>query len=159
MQKIQTWEQIEQTAKTLKAQGKTLVTTSGSFDILHGAHINFLEKAKQQGDHLIILLNSDSSIKRFKGETRPIVPQDERAIMLSALKCVDFITIFEQDKPLNLIEKIKPQIHVKGGSWIEERIKEEKELLESWGGEFRTFELEEGFSTTNIIEEILKKHR
>ncbi len=142
----------------LKKQGKRIVTTNGSFDVLHAAHVHLLEKAKEVGDVLVILLNSDDSIKRNKGEKRPIVSQNERAKMLSALKTVDYVLIFDEDKPINLLEKIKPHFHVKGGSFIPERIKEEKELLEIWGGEFKNFELEEGFSTTKIIDTILEKY-
>lgn len=157
--KIKTHEEISKISEELKKQGKIIVTTNGSFDILHYAHINLLEKAKKEGDILIVLLNSDKSIKRFKGESRPIIPQDERAKMLTALECVDYVVIFNEDKPLKTLEEIKPKVHVKGGSFVEERIKEEKELLESWEGKFKNFELEEGFSTTNIINKILEKEK
>jgi len=106
---------------------------------------------------LIVLLNSDSSIKRNKGEKRPIIPQEERAKMLESLKCVDYVFIFDEDKPLNYLTKIKPDVHVKGGSYLPDRIKEEKELIESWGGKLKMFELEDGFSTTNLIQKIVDK--
>jgi D-beta-D-heptose 7-phosphate kinase/D-beta-D-heptose 1-phosphate adenosyltransferase len=154
--KIKTQREIEQIAAELREQGKIIVTTNGSFDILHYAHVNLLEKAKKQGDVLIVMLNSDSSVKKNKGENRPIIPENERARMLAALECVDYIVIFDEDKPLNLLEKIKPNKHVKGGSFIPERVKEEADLLLGWGGEFKNFELEEGFSTTNIINKILE---
>ena len=157
-QKIKTNQEIKEISDNLRNQSKTIITTNGSFDILHYAHINLLEKAKQEGDILIVLLNSNSSIKRNKGENRPIIPQHERANMLSALSCIDYIVIFDEDKPLSLLEIIKPDKHVKGGSFIPERIREEQELLAQWGGEFKNFELEEGFSTTNIIDKILKNH-
>ncbi len=156
--KIKTQDEIEEISRELKAKGKRIVTTNGSFDILHYAHVIILEKAKTEGDTLIVLLNSDSSIKRVKGDNRPIIPQNERALMLSALQCVDYVVIFDEDNPLSLIEKIKPNVHVKGGSFILERIKEEKDLLESFGGEFKNFELEEGFSTTNIINKVIEKY-
>ena len=156
--KIKTQDEIEEISRELKAKGKRIVTTNGSFDILHYAHVIILEKAKAEGDTLIVLLNSDSSIKRVKGDNRPIIPQNERALMLSALQCVDYVVIFDEDNPLSLIEKIKPNVHVKGGSFILERIKEEKDLLESFGGEFKNFELEEGFSTTNIINKVIEKY-
>ncbi len=158
MSKIKTREEIKEIVSKLKQEEKVIVTTNGSFDILHYAHINLLEKAKKEGDILIVLLNDDNSIKRQKGENRPIIPQDERARMLEALEAVDYVVIFDEDKPLELLKEIQPRKHVKGGSFIPERIKEEKELLESWGGEFKNFELEEGFSTTNIIEKILENH-
>ncbi len=158
MSKIKTQEGIEEISKKLRDEKKKIVTTNGSFDILHYAHINLLDKAKQEGDVLIVLLNSDKSIKRNKGEDRPIVNEIERAGMLAALKSVDYVVVFNEDKPLNLLEKIKPHKHIKGGSFIEERIREERELLDKWNGEFKNFELEEGFSTTNIINKILGKH-
>ena len=156
--KIKTQDEIEEISRELKAKGKRIVTTNGSFDILHYAHVIILEKAKAEGDTLIVLLNSDSSIKRVKGDNRPIIPQNERALMLSALQYVDYVVIFDEDNPLSLIERIKPNVHVKGGSFILERIKEEKDLLESFGGEFKNFELEEGFSTTNIINKVIEKY-
>ena len=105
---------------------------------------------------MIVLVNSDNSIRKLKGEGRPIVSENERAEMLTALECVDYVVIFDEDNPLSLLDKIKPHKHVKGGSWEEERIKAEKELLAKWGGEFKNFELEEGYSTTNIIDKIQK---
>lgn len=156
--KLKTYEEIRQIAEQEKNKGKKIITTNGSFDILHYAHINILNKAKQEGDILIVLLNSDFSIKRNKGEKRPIIPEFERADMLSALSCVDYIVIFHEDKPLNILEHIKPHKHVKGGSFILERIKEEQDLLSQWGGEFKNFELEEGFSTTNIINKIIESY-
>ena len=156
--KIKTKEEIEKIANELRTH-KILVTTNGSFDILHAAHINLLEKAKKEGDILIVLLNSDESIKRFKGEKRPIVNEKERAEMLSAIQFVDFVVIFNEDTPLELLKKIKPNKHIKGGTFLEERIKEEKEIIESWQGEFKTFPIEEGYSTTSIIEKILEKYK
>ena len=120
------------------------------------AHVNLIEKAKKEGDILIVLVNSDNSIRKLKGKERPIVPENERARMLAALECVDYVAIFDEDDSLSLLEKLKPHKHVKGGSWEEERIKAEKELLAKWNGEFKNFELEEGYSTTNIIDKIQK---
>ena len=154
-QKIVSEDKIEKIAEKLRKQNKIIVTTNGSFDILHYAHVDLLEKARKEGDTLIVLLNSDSSIKRNKGPTRPIIRQEERAKMLAALEAVSYVVIFDEDKPLKLLEKIKPSIHVKGGSFIEERIREEKELLNKWGGKFVNFDLVEGFSTTNLINKIL----
>jgi len=156
--KIKTSEEIKAIAEKLRQEDETIVTTNGSFDILHYAHVNLLEKAKNEGDVLIVLLNSDSSIKRFKGESRPIIPEQERAKMLEALQCVDYVVIFDEDKPLKLLEIIKPHKHIKGGTFIESRIREEKQLLAKWGGIFKSFELEDGFSTTNIINKILEKN-
>lgn len=156
--KIKTRNEIAELALQAKQAGKTLVTTNGSFDILHYAHAHLLQKAKNEGDLLIVLLNSDASIKRNKGKLRPIISERERALMLAALQAVDYVVIFEEDDPLALLKQIKPQIHVKGGSFILERIKEEQETLNEWQGQFKNFELEDGFSTTNIINTILEKH-
>ncbi len=143
----------------LKQQGKKIVTTNGTFDILHTAHLHFLEKAKSLGDILIVLVNDDASVKRFKGEKRPILNENERTLHLAYLTPVDYVSLFPEDNPLNYLTLIKPHFHVKGGTFIPERIKEEKELLESWGGQFLTFPLEEGFSTTNIIQKIIDVHK
>ncbi|MDP3881584.1 MAG: adenylyltransferase/cytidyltransferase family protein [Nanoarchaeota archaeon] len=152
--KIKDNNEIIKVAEKLKKSGKMIITTNGCFDILHYAHVRLLEKAKKEGDILIILLNSDYSIKKVKGLHRPIILEKERAEMLAALECTDYITIFDEDNPLKILKEIKPHIHVKGGSFILEKVKEEKDLLESWGGEFKSFDLEEGFSTTSIIDKI-----
>jgi rfaE bifunctional protein nucleotidyltransferase chain/domain len=148
-------EQIVRIVKKLREEGKTIVTTNGTFDLLHAAHVRLLEKAKNQGDILIVLMNSDSSVRKFKGDQRPVYPQKERAYNLSAMTFVDYIVIFDEDDPLRLLKKIKPHIHAKGGTFIPERIKKEKNLLRFWGGKFVNFELEEGYSSTNVIEKIL----
>lgn len=151
---IKSIEEIEKIAADYKNQNKIIVTTNGSFDILHGAHARLLSKAKELGDYLIVLINSDQSIKRNKGPQRPIISEQERAYMLSELKPVNYVVIFSQDKPLEYLQRIKPNIHVKGGSFIEERIAEETKLLETWGGKFVSFPLENGYSTTEIIKKI-----
>ncbi len=156
--KIYSIEDLTQIVEGHKREGRTIVTTNGSFDILHYAHVNLFQKAKEEGDVLITLLNSDKSIQRFKGHTRPIIPERERALMVAALGCVDYVTIFEEDTPLRYLEAIKPHVHVKGGSYILNRISEEKDMIEKYGGVFKSFELEEGYSTTNIINEILSRH-
>lgn len=155
-EKIKAIKEIIDISNKLRGENKLIVTTNGSFDILHLAHVNLIEKAKKEGDTLIVLINSDDSIRKLKGEEKPIVPENERAEMLAALECVDYVVIFDEDDPLSLLDKIKPHKHVKGGSWDEERIRAEKELLAKWGGEFKNFELEEGYSTTNIIDKIQK---
>jgi rfaE bifunctional protein nucleotidyltransferase chain/domain len=156
--KIKTQNECEEIARQAKLEGKVVVTTNGSFDILHYAHANLLQKAKKEGDILIVLLNSDTSIRRYKGDLRPIISERERSLMLAALQSVDYVVIFEEDDPLALLKKIKPQLHVKGGSFELDRIKQEQETLKEWQGQFKNFELEDGFSTTNIINTILEKH-
>lgn len=159
MNNIKTIEEIEEIVSELKKQGKIIVTTNGSFDLLHSAHVNLLKKAKTLGNILIVLLNSDDSIKRNKGLKRPIINENERALIVSSLKPVDYVVIFPQDKSLDYLERIKPHFHVKGGSWIKERINEEEELIKKFGGQCKLFELEEGYSSTNIISGILERFR
>ena len=158
MDKLKNIEEIEGIVEGLRADNKKIITTNGSFDILHAAHIRLINKAREEGDVLIVLLNSDSSIRRNKGEKRPIVSQEERASMLGALEDVDYVIVFEEDTPLDYLRTIKPDKHIKGGSWDPDRMLEEKNFIESWGGEYKCFELEEGLSTTNIIKSILEKH-
>lgn len=156
--KIKTLEELKKIVEEHKKEGKRIATTSGSFDLLHIGHIYVLESAKALTDILIVFLNSDSSIKGLKGPNRPIVSEKERAEMLSSLECVDYIVVFEESNPLEFIHQIKPDIHIKGGSFVPEKIKAEKELIESWGGKHITLPLVEGYSTTNIIENILKNY-
>jgi len=156
LSKKKTEEEIVGISKDLSSNGKRIVTTNGSFDILHPAHIRLFDKAKKQGDTLIVLLNSDASIKKLKGDDRPIQNEKDRSTMLAALTNVDFVVIFDEDNPLRLLEKIRPNIHVKGGSFIQERNSQEKALLNSWGGEFKNFEFEDEHATTKIIDKILE---
>lgn len=156
--KIKTLEEISKISQELRKENKIIVTTNGSFDILHYAHVNLLQKAKNEGDILIVLLNSDSSIKRNKGENRPIIAEKERAKMLEALSWVDYVVIFTEDTPNKTLKAIKPNMHVKGGSFIAERIEQEQKVLNEWGGKFKNFELEKDISTTSIINKILKNY-
>lgn len=135
----------------LKAQGKKIVTTNGCFDILHAGHVRYLNKAKALGDILIIGLNSDKSVKSIKGPTRPINCEDDRAEVISALSSVDFVVMFEEDTPANLLAALKSDIHVKGGDYTEESLPE-AEIIKAYGGKIAFIPLVEGRSTTNIIE-------
>jgi rfaE bifunctional protein nucleotidyltransferase chain/domain len=156
--KIKTLEEMKKIVEEHKKEGKKIATTSGSFDLLHIGHVYVLESAKALTDILIIFLNSDSSIRGLKGPNRPIVSEKERAQMLSSLECVDYIVLFEESSPLDLIHQIKPDIHIKGGSFIPEKIREERELVESWGGKHITLPLVEGYSTTTLIDSILRNY-
>ena len=108
----------------LKAQGKKVVFTNGCFDILHVGHLRYMNEAKRQGDVLIVGVNSDASVKRLKGESRPINNENDRAEMLSGLEAVDFTIIFSEDTPISLIEAIKPSVHVKGGDYKKDDLPE-----------------------------------
>ena len=158
MDKVKNIQEIVELTKELKSKNQVVVTTNGTFDILHYAHIHLFEKAKNEGDVLVVLINSDESVRRNKGPKRPIISQQERAKMISALQCVDYVTIFEEETPLNVLKMISPNKHIKGGSFDYNRMRAEKELIEGFGGEYKCFELEEGFSTTSIIEKILKSY-
>lgn len=145
------YNDLDNLLKTIN--GKKVVFTNGCFDILHLGHLRYLNEARELGDVLVVGLNSDSSIKRIKGEQRPINNEESRAEMLSALKFVDYVVIFNQDTPIELIEKIKPNVLVKGSDYkLEDVIG--KNVLDSYGGEVKLIQFVEGNSTTRIIEKI-----
>ena len=134
-------------------QGKKIVFTNGCFDILHKGHVTYLNEARKLGDLLLVGLNSDASVKRLKGPERPINNELDRQFVLSQLKAVDFVEIFDQDTPLELILKVKPSILVKGGDWKIEQIVGAKEVLAS-GGDVFSLNFVDGYSTTSIINKI-----
>ncbi|MFH1715258.1 MAG: D-glycero-beta-D-manno-heptose 1-phosphate adenylyltransferase [Elusimicrobiota bacterium] len=147
---------IDKLVKILKQkrkQRKKIVFTNGCFDILHKGHVAYLEKAKRYGDILVIGLNSDSSIRRLKGPKRPIFPERERAEVLSALSCVDYVAMFNENTPLNLIKKIQPDVLIKGGDYTLDTIVG-RDFLESYGGKVVTIPLIKGKSTSDIINKI-----
>ncbi len=156
--KILSFDEIEIKAEKLRSEGKKIVFTNGCFDILHKGHVSYLKKAKELGDILVIGVNSDRSIKSIKGEKRPILPQDERAFILSALEMIDYVVIFDEDTPYELIKRVKPHILVKGGDWDINNIVG-KDIVESYGGKVLNIPFVEGKSTTNIIERILSVYR
>ena len=142
-------------AENLREKGKKVVFTNGCFDLVHAGHISSFNQAKAFGDVLIVAVNSDASVKRIKGEKRPIVSQQNRIAMLCALECVDYVILMEDDNPINLIKAIKPDITVKGKDWEHKHLPE-REVVESYGGEVKFIEMEEGLSTTNIISKIIE---
>jgi D-beta-D-heptose 7-phosphate kinase/D-beta-D-heptose 1-phosphate adenosyltransferase len=139
---------------TLRGEGKRIVFTNGCFDLLHPGHIHTLTQAKALGDVLIVAINSDASVKRLKGERRPILNQDERAVMLSALAVVDYVTIFAEDTPLEVIRLLLPEVLVKGGDWGAAAVVG-KDVVEANGGKVILIPYQTGFSTTDIIERVL----
>jgi len=142
---------------TLQAADKKLVFTNGSFDILHCGHVTYLEFARAQGDALIIGLNSDASVRRYKGPTRPVNPQEDRAYVLAALRAVDGVVIFDEDEPCELIEKVLPHVLVKGSDWA--HYVSGRDIVEAHGGRVVLADMVEGRSTTNMIDRILKTTR
>jgi len=137
----------------LKKQNKTIVTTNGCFDIIHAGHVRYLKHAKELGDVLIVCLNSDASVQRLKGPSRPLNHQDDRAEVMAALYAVDYVVIFEEDTPIDVLAKIKPDIHVKGGDYTEETLPETA-VIKQGGGKIQFIPFVEGRSTTNIINKI-----
>jgi len=137
-------------------KGKKVVFTNGCFDILHAGHVHYLNECKKYGDILIVGINSDNSVKRLKGEKRPLLPLEMRAYVLSNLCAVDYVVPFEEDTPYNLIKAIKPDILIKGGDWLLDQIVG-KDIVESYGGTVLTIPFRYNISTTKIIEEIKKR--
>lgn len=136
-----------------KSEGKKVVFTNGVFDLLHIGHITYLSKAAELGDKLIIGLNADSSVKRIKGESRPINGQDSRAALLASFFFVDAVVIFEEDTPLNLISTLLPDVLIKGADYSIENIVGAKEVLAN-GGEVQTITFVDGYSSSSIIKRI-----
>lgn len=143
--------------KKLKEENKKVVFTNGVFDLIHSGHVDYLIKAKALGDVLIVGMNSDASVKRIKGNSRPILSENERAFIISNLKPVDFVTIFEEDTPANLIQNIIPDVLVKGADWSLDKIVG-RDVVEANGGEVKAIEFVNDQSTSKIIKSILEKY-
>jgi rfaE bifunctional protein nucleotidyltransferase chain/domain len=139
--------------RKLQKNNKKIVFTNGCFDILHAGHVNYLSKAKSLGDVLVIGLNSDSSVKKLKGKTRPVVSQKNRALLLAALEVVDFVVVFNEPTPAKLIKAVKPDVLVKGGDWKKEEIVG-AEFVESYGGKVKSLAYIKGLSTRGLIAKI-----
>lgn len=152
-QKLLTVTQLVECLKEERQQGKIIVSTSGCFDILHAGHVTYLREAKAKGDFLIVMLNSDLSVNQLKGNDRPIVPEQERAIVLGGLESVDFIVLFDEETPCALIRQLQPDIFVKGGDYEGNYIPEMKETAR-YGGRVEYVSEVAGCSSTNIIEKI-----
>lgn len=144
---------IEETVDNLKKNGKTVATLNGSFDLLHAGHLHMIYEASQQADVLILALNSDSSIKKYKSPLRPIVPLEYRLRMIAALGFVDYVTTFEETDPRVLLDKIKPHVHVNGAEYGANCI--EADVVKSHGGRLHIVELIPGLSTSVLIKKIV----
>ncbi|MBD3246753.1 MAG: adenylyltransferase/cytidyltransferase family protein [Candidatus Omnitrophica bacterium] len=153
MSKVYPLDVLQKEIARQRTQGRTVVFTNGCFDLLHPGHIKILEYAKSKGDHLVVGLNSDTSIRTLKGPSRPVLPQTARGRILSAIEYVDYIVIFEEETPYRIIETLKPDYLVKGGDWNQEKIVGRDLVKEV----FRV-PLEEGFSTSAIIDTICHRH-
>jgi len=150
--KVKDIKALAEIIQKLKKEGKKIVFTNGCFDIIHAGHIQYLREAKALGDILVVAMNSDSSVKRIKPK-RPIVPQEQRVIVLSALEMVDYVTVFNEETPYETIKILQPDILVKGGDWKIEDIVGNDIVKEVYSLPYR-----EGLSTTAIIEEIKKRY-
>lgn len=147
---------IEDVSKSLEPlrKNKKIVFTNGCFDILHVGHLRYLQEARALGDFLIVGLNSDESVRRLKGPTRPIQTQSDRAELLLGLKCVDAVVIFGEDTPRLLIEQVRPDVLVKGGDWEVSQIVG-SDFVQSYGGQVKSLPFHPGRSTSSIVEKIL----
>lgn len=158
MNYVKTIDEISTIRSELKKQNKKVVFTNGVFDILHAGHVDYLGKAKEFGDFLIVGINSDASVRRIKGDLRPVVPQQERAFIISSLKPVDYVTIFEEDTPFKLINTLIPDVLIKGADWSKDKIVG-ADIVEANGGTVETIKFVNLTSTTNIINSVLEKYK
>ena len=154
--KILTRAAMKTAREGLRSAGRKLVFTNGAFDIMHAGHVTYLQFAREQGDALCVGLNSDASVKRYKGEKRPINPQQDRARVLAALECVDYVVIFDEDEPKELIGEILPDVLVKGADWA--HYVSGRDIVEANGGRVVLANMVEGRSTSNMIGRIVEAY-
>jgi D-beta-D-heptose 7-phosphate kinase/D-beta-D-heptose 1-phosphate adenosyltransferase len=153
--KILTRDELLIEREALRGAGQKLVFTNGVFDLLHVGHVRYLQAAREMGDALVVAVNSDRSVRELKGESRPLMNQNDRAEILSALKCVDYVTIFDDISPRSLIAELLPDVLVKGGDYALDQI-HGREEVEAAGGRVVSLPFVEGASTTGLIERIMK---
>ena len=146
-------ENVAQFVENLHKSGKTVVVTNGCFDILHVGHIRYLQKTKSFADYLIVLLNSDKSVRAIKGDSRPINNENDRAEILCALSCVDYVVLFDEDSPRNLLDEIRPDVYTKGADYTMETLPE-ADIMRKNGTRVEFIEFVAGKSTTNIINKV-----
>ena len=155
MGKLVSQDEIVSIVRNLQKQGKTIVTTNGCYDILHVGHVRYLQKTKEIADYSVIMLNSDSSVKKNKGDNRPINTELDRAEILCALSCVDYVVIFEEKSPCKLLDLIKPNFHTKGADYTLEKLpKEERDVIINNNINVKFIEFVQGKSTTNTIQKM-----
>jgi len=158
-EKIKKREALKKILTTHQKQGKKVVFTNGCYELIHVGHVRYLEQAKRYGDILVVAVNSDSSTRKLKGEKRPLLPEQERAEILSALGCVDYVVIFDEVDPLSIITYLKPDVLVKGGDWTVDTIIG-RDVVEASGGKVISLPYIEGTSTSTskIIERIVERY-
>jgi D-glycero-beta-D-manno-heptose 1-phosphate adenylyltransferase len=157
MNGVKTLVEIKSLRKEFKQQNKKVVFTNGVFDLIHVGHVDYLIKAKALGDVLIVGMNTDDSVRRIKGIKRPILKQDERALIISSLKPVDYVVFFDEDTPKEIIDELIPDILIKGADWSVDKIVG-RETVEKYGGEVKTIDFVNDQSTSKIIESIKSKY-
>lgn len=155
LNKIQSLKRLKQIVRRLRSRGKKIVFTNGCFDIIHVGHVEYLFKAKKLGDVLVVGLNNDSSVKKIKGNDRPINNEDDRAKVLASLCSVDYVTLFADSTPEKLIKQLKPDVLVKGGDW---KIKDivGGDFVRSYGGKVKNISFVKGYSTSSLIEKFYR---
>jgi rfaE bifunctional protein nucleotidyltransferase chain/domain len=152
--KIKSIREAQALCQAARQEGRRVVFTNGCFDLLHRGHVRYLEEARELGEMLVVGINSDLSVRRIKGSSRPVVSQEERSEVLAALHCVDVVVIFAEPDPLAIIEQLQPDVLAKGADWPRERIIG-ADFVESLGGRVVQVPLVEGVSTTDVIERVL----
>ncbi len=157
-ERIVSKERLKEELDRLKRHGSRIVFTNGCFDILHAGHIQYLNEARKLGDLLIVGLNSARSVQDITGDARPVVSQDDRAYVVASLRAVDYVTIFDEATPLDLIEYLGPHVLVKGGDWTEDTVVGGESVMKR-GGSIKIIPLMEGRSTTNLIGKILTAYK
>ncbi len=154
---IRNRKKLAEKIRNLKKAGKKVVFTNGCYDIIHAGHVKFLRRAKKEGGVLVVALNSDSSVRRIKGDKRPVTPQGERMEVMAAFSSVDIVTLFCEDDPYKIIDDIKPNVLVKGGDWKVRDIIG-SDIVKKNRGRVKSIKYEEGRSTTNIIDKVIKNY-
>lgn len=155
--KILPLDQLQTERERLRQAGRKVVFTNGCFDLLHPGHVRYLQQARALGDALIVALNSDRSVRELKGDKRPILTETERSEVMAALACVDFVTVFDEPTPREIISALLPDILVKGGDWSLNTIVGREEV-EAVGGKVMSLAFVEGCSTTDVIERIAQRY-
>jgi len=152
-ERLLTRAEVARKAQELREAGRTVVFTNGVFDLLHPGHVRYLQQARRLGDALIVGLNADASVRRNKGPERPINPELERAELIAALECVDAVVLFDEDTPAQIIRAVQPDVLVKGADWPADQIVG-RDTVEARGGRVERIAVEQGHSTTAIVEKI-----
>ena len=155
MRKTIDLETLAQRSREMRAAGKKLVATNGCFDLLHVGHVRYLQKARALGDALVVGLNGDESVRKLKGADRPINNERDRAELLAALECVDFVTIFPEERATRFLEAAAPAIYAKGGDYAPATLdSEERDVLEKTGARIEIIPFEQGYSTSRLLEQL-----